>query len=155
KKDLRISLLVEQILDSTKILKLLEEEAKDDLEARARLDNVQELLNATLEFEEKSDDKSAQAYLEQVSLLTSLDDAKDIKNRVTLMTVHIAKGLEFNTVFMTGMEEGLFPLGEAQFSQEELEEERRLAYVGMTRAKDRLILTSAASRKLFGQTHWN
>lgn len=71
------------------------------------------------------------------------------------MTVHLAKGLEFPCVFMTGMEEGLFPLGEADFSQEELEEERRLCYVGMTRAKRLLGLTWAASRKLFGHSRWN
>lgn len=71
------------------------------------------------------------------------------------MTVHLAKGLEFPVVFLTGLEEGLFPLGDSQFQQEDLEEERRLAYVGMTRAKDTLFLTCAASRKLFGQVHWN
>ncbi len=153
---LTVSQMTQDILEKTKILKLLEEEAKTDLEASARLDNVQELLNATTEFEESSpNDKSTTAYLEQVSLLTTTDDKQDKRNKVTLMTVHIAKGLEFSCVFLTGMEEGLFPLGEAQFSQDELEEERRLAYVGMTRAKEQLFLTSAASRKLFGQTHWN
>src|SRR4029077_6561661 len=73
----------------------------------------------------------------------------------TLMTVHLAKGLEFPSVFLTGMEEGLFPMGESDFSQEELEEERRLCYVGMTRAKNQLQITWAASRRLFGHSRWN
>jgi DNA helicase-2/ATP-dependent DNA helicase PcrA len=95
------------------------------------------------------------AYLEQVSLMTHFDTVEDKKNAVTLMTVHIAKGLEFSTVFLSGLEESLFPLGEAQFDQDDLEEERRLAYVGMTRAKKNLFLTGATSRKLFGKTHWS
>ena len=134
--------------------KMGEEDAKSDREAAERLDNVQELLNATAEFDEASEDKSTAAYLAQVSLLTTSDDKQDKADKVTLMTVHIAKGLEFTSVFLTGMEEGLFPLGEAQFGQEELEEERRLAYVGMTRAKEQLYLTCAASRRLYGQTRW-
>src|SRR5581483_7322216 len=116
---------------------------------------VQEMLNATEEFQEKSEDKTVRAYLEQVSLITDLDLVDNRKNGVTLMTIHIAKGLEFPVVFLTGLEEGLFPLGEAQFDPEELEEERRIAYVGMTRAKDFLYLTSAATRRLYGQTRWN
>src|SRR4029077_17103426 len=80
---------------------------------------------------------------------------ENMTNRVTLMTVHLAKGLEFPFVFMTGMEEGLFPIGESDFSQEELEEERRLCYVGMTRAKKYMDLTWAASRCRFGHSRWN
>ena len=147
--------LLKNILHETKILSLLEENSKVDIENSVRLDNVQELLNATEEFEEKSELKTTAAYLEQVSLMTDLDSLGEKNNGVTLMTVHIAKGLEFPTVFLTGLEEGLFPLGEAQFDIDNLEEERRLAYVGMTRAKDELFLTAASSRKLFGQTHWN
>ena len=152
---LKASEMTREVLEKSGMLKILEEEAKNGLEAAARLDNVQELLNATAEFEEVSEDKSVAAYLAQVSLLTTTDDKQDKSNKVTLMTVHIAKGLEFTTVFLTGMEEGLFPLGEAQFGQDELEEERRLAYVGMTRAKEQLFLTCAASRRLYGQTRWN
>ena len=147
--------MVKRILDRTKILSTMEEEAKDDTDAASRLDNVQEMLNATEEFQEKSEDKTVRAYLEQVSLITDLDLVDNRKNGVTLMTIHIAKGLEFPVVFLTGLEEGLFPLGETQFDPEELEEERRIAYVGMTRAKDLLFLTSAATRRLYGQTHWN
>lgn len=155
REEITVSLLIKQVLNKTEMLEILEEESKSDLESAARLDNVQELMNATEEFEERSPDKTVQAYLEQVSLLSDIDAWDEGKNRVTLMTVHIAKGLEFPVVFLTGLEEGLFPLGEAQFSQEDLEEERRLAYVGMTRAKEHLFLTAAASRRVFGQTHWN
>lgn len=150
-----VSLILKKILEETKIVKILEEEAKNDFEAASRLDNVQELMNAAEEFEEKSESKDVASYLETVSLITDLDLGETKKDSVTLMTVHIAKGLEFPVVFLTGLEEGLFPLGDTQFSQEDLEEERRLAYVGMTRAKDHLFLTTAASRKLFGQTRWN
>ena len=155
KDTLRASEMTRDVLERSGMLKILEEDAKNDLEAAERLDNVQELLNATAEFDEASEDKSTAAYLAQVSLLTTSDDKQDKADKVTLMTVHIAKGLEFTSVFLTGMEEGLFPLGEAQFGQEELEEERRLAYVGMTRAKEQLYLTCAASRRLYGQTRWN
>jgi DNA helicase-2/ATP-dependent DNA helicase PcrA len=147
--------MLKKILDRTKIIVTMEEEAKNDTDAAERLDNVQEMLNATEEFEEKSQDKTVHAYLEQVSLITDLDLVDKRKNGVTLMTIHIAKGLEFPVVFLTGLEEGLFPLGETQFDPEELEEERRIAYVGMTRAKDRLYLTSAATRRIYGQTKWN
>ncbi len=150
-----VSKLLKQILSDTRILDLMKEEAKIDLEISGRLDNIQELMNATEEFEEKSKNKTASAYLEQVSLIAEYDATKDSNSTVTLMTVHIAKGLEFPVVFVTGLEEGLFPLGESQFDEEELAEERRLAYVAMTRAKDQLYLTASASRKLFGQTRWN
>ena len=146
---------VQEVLEQTQMLSILKEEARTDLDSAARLDNVQELLNAAEEFEEKSEDRGVRAYLEQVSLVTDMDSWDEKKDCVTMMTVHIAKGLEFPAVFLTGMEEGLFPLGESQFSQEDLEEERRLAYVGMTRAKNHLFLTSSASRRLFGQVHWN
>jgi DNA helicase-2/ATP-dependent DNA helicase PcrA len=80
---------------------------------------------------------------------------KEDTGAVTLMTVHLAKGLEFQRVFVTGLEEGLFPIGESAFDEKELEEERRLAYVAITRARERLTLTSAASRKIYGKSHWN
>ncbi|MBI4217568.1 MAG: UvrD-helicase domain-containing protein [Elusimicrobia bacterium] len=150
-----VSAILTEVFKKTGLFDILSEESKDDLEAAGRLDNIQELLNAAEEFEEKSSDRSVSAYLERVSLMTELDDSNKKELGVTLMTVHLAKGLEFPVVFLTGLEEGLFPLGDSQFQQEDLEEERRLAYVGMTRAKDTLFLTCAASRKLFGQVHWN
>jgi hypothetical protein len=80
---------------------------------------------------------------------------KGDEGAVTLMTVHLAKGLEFPIVYVTGLEEGLFPIGESAFDEKELEEERRLAYVAITRARELLTLTSAASRKIYGRSHWN
>lgn len=153
--NLTVFQLLETVLTKIRVLDLMKEEARNDLEAAGRLDNVQELLNAAEEFVERSEDKSTRAYLEQVSLMTNLDTVEEKKNGVMLMTVHVAKGLEFPVVFLTGLEDGLFPLGESQFDAEKLEEERRLAYVGMTRAKEKLILTCAASRRLFGQIRWN
>ncbi len=145
--------LTKQILDSTGYLKELE--VDPDSEAQARFQNVKEFLNAIEEYLERSEDKSTSGFLEQVSLVADSDDIESGPNYVTLMTVHLAKGLEFPSVFLTGMEEGLFPMGESDFSQEELEEERRLCYVGMTRAKNLLQITWAASRRLFGRSRWN
>ena len=119
-----------------------------------RAQNVKEVINAIEEYMERSEDKSTAGFLEQVSLVADSDDIETGPNYVTLMTVHLAKGLEFPCVFLTGMEEGLFPIGESDFSQEDLEEERRLCYVGMTRAKKLLHITWSASRRLFGHSRW-
>jgi DNA helicase-2/ATP-dependent DNA helicase PcrA len=94
-------------------------------------------------------------FLQEVSLMTDLDEWEEQGGSLTLMTVHLAKGLEFPAVFVTGLEEGLFPIGDAAFDQDELEEERRLAYVAMTRAEKRLYLTCAASRRIFGTPRMN
>ena len=145
--------LTRQILDATGYLKGLE--ADEDAEAQTRAQNIREFINAIEEYLERSEDKSAAGFLEQVSLVADTDEIESGPNYVTLMTVHLAKGLEFSNVFLTGMEEGLFPIGESDFSQEDLEEERRLCYVGMTRAKHQLQITWAASRRLFGHSRWN
>jgi DNA helicase II / ATP-dependent DNA helicase PcrA len=146
--------MIRQVLDATGYLKLLEGE--DDGESQVRAQNVRELVNAVEEYEERSSDKSTAGFLEQVSLVADSDEIESgATSYVTLMTVHLAKGLEFPFVFLTGMEQGLFPIGESDFSQEELEEERRLCYVGMTRAKKYLYLTWASSRRLFGHSRWN
>jgi len=145
--------MTNQILEATGYLKELE--GDDDSESQARAQNVREFLNAVEEYLERSEDKSTAGFLEQVSLVADSDEIESGPNYVTLMTVHLAKGLEFPCVFMTGMEEGLFPIGESDFSQEELEEERRLCYVGMTRAKNQLHITWTASRRLFGHSRWN
>ncbi|HVO32855.1 MAG TPA: UvrD-helicase domain-containing protein [Elusimicrobiota bacterium] len=142
-----------QILEATGYLRGLESD--DDAESQSRAQNIREFLNAIAEYEERSEDKSLTGFLEQVSLVADADEIESGPNYVTLMTVHLAKGLEFPAVFLTGMEEGLFPIGESDFSQEDLEEERRLCYVGMTRAKRRLHLTWSASRRLFGHSRWN
>ena len=145
--------MTSQILEATGYLKELE--CDDDAESQARAANIREFVNAVEEYLERSEDKSTSGFLEQVSLVADSDEIESGPNYVTLMTVHLAKGLEFPCVFLTGMEEGLFPIGESDFSQEDLEEERRLCYVGMTRAKNQLHLTWAASRRLFGHSRWN
>jgi len=145
--------MTSQVLEATGYLKNLESE--DDAESQSRAQNIKEFLNAVLEYQERSSDTSTAGFIEQVSLVADSDDIESGPNYVTLMTVHLAKGLEFPAVFMTGMEEGLFPIGESDFSQEDLEEERRLCYVGMTRAKQQLHLTWSASRRLFGHSRWN
>jgi DNA helicase-2/ATP-dependent DNA helicase PcrA len=118
------------------------------LQAQARIDNVNELLSVTKEFE------SLAEFLEEVALVSSADTSNN-GDAVTLMTLHAAKGLEFPVVFMVGMEEGVFPLARATFDAAEMEEERRLAYVGMTRAKEELVLTAARERLLYGNFQHN
>jgi DNA helicase-2/ATP-dependent DNA helicase PcrA len=147
--------VVRAVLETTGYWAHWEEQTDADPEAAARLDNLQELVNAAQDFEASSEDKSVGAFLERVSLAAAWDQVKEEGGAVTLMTVHLAKGLEFPVVFLTGMEEGLFPIGESAFDEKELEEERRLAYVGITRARQRLTLTSASSRKLYGRSQWN
>jgi DNA helicase-2/ATP-dependent DNA helicase PcrA len=151
--------LMTEILKESGYLDSLEEEAETDAEGAARLDNLQELVNAMREYEEgaKADGRAAtlEGYLEAVALQSDADAYDPDKPAVTLMTVHLAKGLEFPVVFLTGLEEGLFPIGAANSSPEDLEEERRLCYVGMTRAKDSLVLSYASTRRLFGEAYSN
>ena len=122
-------------------------------EARNRLDNLEQLL-AGME-EHFGSEGTLQEYLEQVALITDVDSYDPSLDRVTLMTLHAAKGLEFPVVFMVGMEEGLFPHSRSANSREELEEERRLCYVGMTRAMEKLYLTHARRRRIFGDYQFN
>jgi len=110
---------------------------------------------AVAQWRRDDGDKSIARFLQEISLLSDLDEWKDSGGTVTLMTVHLAKGLEYPTVFVTGLEEGLFPIGDTAFDQDELEEERRLGYVAMTRAKEKLYLTCAASRRIFGSPRMN
>jgi len=129
-----------------------------DKDAQSRMANLQELMNAMKEYEERRQDSgeepSLPGYLQEVSLITPTDEASG-RNGVTLMTVHLAKGLEFPVVFVTGLEEGLFPIGSSDAPDDELEEERRLCYVAMTRARKRLFATHAATRRLFGKMYAN
>jgi len=118
----------------------------------ARWENIQELLNAISEFTESgTEDRTLSTFLQEISLLTDADDSDPSENRVTLMTLHASKGLEFPVVFLCGMEEGLFPLASATQDRQELEEERRLFYVGATRAERLLMLSYARSRYRYGE----
>jgi DNA helicase-2/ATP-dependent DNA helicase PcrA len=122
-------------------------------EAKGRLENLEQLL-AGME-EHAAADGSLQDYLEQVALVTDLDNYDPSQQRVTLMTLHSAKGLEFPVVFMTGMEEGIFPHSRSGDAGEELAEERRLCYVGMTRAMQKLYLSHARRRRVYGTYQFN
>lgn len=146
--------LVSAILHETGYLAELEEEGTPD--ALSRVENLRELVSAAQDFTQRSEDTTLHAFLDMISLLTDVDEGlKDGGGKVTLMTLHMAKGLEFPVVFIAGMEEGLFPHGRAYTDPEELEEERRLCYVGMTRAMKRLILTTAVQRRLYGAESFN
>ena len=126
---------------------------KDDLESRGRLENVEELKSSILSYLENAEgEPSLSGFLDEIALYTDLDSRVDGDNCVTMMTMHAAKGLEFPQVFVVGMEEGLFPGNRAMSDPEEMEEERRLCYVAMTRAKEKLTLTNARQRTLYGRT---
>jgi len=130
-------------------------QAEGTPEAQSRLENLKELVTAAQEFVERSEEGGLQAFLDSVALIADIDEYAEGRGAVTLMTLHMAKGLEFPTVFMVGMEEGIFPHAYAMADERELEEERRLCYVGMTRAKRRLYLTSARQRRLYGSQSFN
>ena len=127
---------------------------KDDVESRGRLENVQELKSSILTYLENAEgtEPSLSGFLDEIALYTDLDSRADGDNCVTMMTMHAAKGLEFLQVFVVGMEEGLFPGNRAMGDGAEMEEERRLCYVAMTRAREKLTLTNARQRTLYGRT---
>ncbi len=146
----RTSDFIEMAIVETGYQAMLEAEGTD--EAYSRLENLRELVTVAQEFEETTGEESLEAFLQHLSLITDLDTWREEVDRLTLMTLHSAKGLEFPIVFLAGMEEGLFPHARAFEEQGGVEEERRLCYVGMTRAKDRLYLSYGRSRTIFGTT---
>ncbi len=130
--------------------------AETDPDAPDRKANLEELVNQVAAFSEEAPEPTLSAYLEDVALINDIDNMNESDDKVTLMTVHAAKGLEFKNVFLVGMEEGIFPGNQSIYGgPEDLEEERRLAYVAITRAKKRLFITRASSRMLYGQTGRN
>jgi len=143
-------LLVSVMEDSGYVRELQAEETHD---ARARIENLQELVGVSREYEGNEPESTLAGFLANVALISDLDSLDPDSSYVTLMTLHGAKGLEFSHVFLTGLEEGVFPHSRALTDMPELEEERRLAYVGVTRAMDRLFLTYAQRRALFGNTY--
>ncbi len=139
------------VCDRTGYVRALME--KNDLESQGRIENVQELASSIQSFlENEPENPTLAGFLDEVALYTDLDATDDSENAVIMMTMHAAKGLEFPYVYVVGMEEGLFPGNRAVGDDEEMEEERRLCYVAMTRAKEKLTLTSARQRMLYGRT---
>ncbi|MGM9928328.1 MAG: DNA helicase PcrA [Bacillus sp. (in: firmicutes)] len=153
---LSVTELVEEVLEKSGYKEMLK--AEKTLEAQSRLENLDEFLSVTQNFEAQSEDKSLVAFLTDLALVADIDklDEEDVpQDSITLMTLHSAKGLEFPVVFLLGMEEGVFPHSRSLLEEEEMEEERRLAYVGITRAEQDLFLTNAKMRTLFGRTSYN
>jgi DNA helicase-2/ATP-dependent DNA helicase PcrA len=153
---LSVTELVEEVLEKTGYREMLK--AEKSLEAQSRLENLEELLSVTKNFEETNEDKSLTAFLTDLALVAdidSMDDDNEKADSIVLMTLHSAKGLEFPVVFLIGMEEGVFPHSRSLTEEAEMEEERRLAYVGITRAEQTLFLTNAQMRTLFGRTNMN
>lgn len=152
-EDTSVSEYMKGILEDTGYVHELEE--SDEVEDESRLENIQEFLSAAQEFDKNSEDKSLGAFLEGIALISDLDSVKDDEHAVIIMTLHSAKGLEFPIVFITGMEQGIFPHVQSMEEKDEVEEERRLCYVGMTRAEEKLYLSYAYERMLFGKTQYN
>ena len=144
---------LEQVLDQSGYVRALE--AKNDMESRGRLENIGELKTTILKYMEETEEPSLSGFLEEIALYTDLDNLSEDDDKVVLMTLHSAKGLEFPYVFITGLEEGIFPGQQAIYEPTELEEERRLAYVGITRAKKELYISNSVSRMLYGRTQRN
>jgi len=145
--------VIDYILEKTGYMDELK--ADDTKESESRIENINEFIRAAREFIETSEDKSLESFLSGITLVSDIDTAGDIGESVVLMTLHSAKGLEFPVVFMAGMEEGIFPSSMSFIDEHELEEERRLCYVGITRAKERLFMTYARTRNLYGKPQYN
>ncbi|WP_373288503.1 DNA helicase PcrA [Lentibacillus kapialis] len=149
--------MVEAILERTGYEEMLKNEGS--LESQSRLENLEEFKTVTHDFEEGAEDKTLIAFLTDLALVADIDrvdeEEMDDEPKVTLMTLHAAKGLEFPVVFLVGMEENVFPHSRSMFDNEEMEEERRLAYVGITRAEQQLYLTHAKMRTIYGRTNMN
>ena len=153
KDDMNISDLIKEILRKSGYTKALEDE--NTIEAENRIENLDEFLTVAIEFEEEEAENGLSQFLEGITLSSDIDDLDEDADYVTLMTLHSAKGLEFPVVFLVGMEEGIFPGYKSISEPKELEEERRLCYVGITRAKEYLFLTCSRQRTIFGSTSYN
>ena len=153
KDDMNISDLIKETLRKFRYIKALEDE--NTIEAENRIENLDEFLTVAIEFEEEEAENGLSQFLEGITLSSDIDDLDADADYVTLMTLHSAKGLEFPVVFLVGMEEGIFPGYKSISEPKELEEERRLCYVGITRAKEHLFLTCSKQRTIFGSTSYN
>ena len=153
KDEINISELIKMTLKKTGYTQALEKE--NTIEAENRIANLDEFLTVAIEFEEEFAENTLSEFLEGITLSSDLDNMEETEESVTLMTLHSAKGLEFPVVFLVGMEEGIFPGYQSMMEPKELEEERRLCYVGITRAKENLFLTCSKQRTVFGSTSYN
>jgi DNA helicase-2/ATP-dependent DNA helicase PcrA len=151
--DQKPSQVIEDVLEKSGYIRALEEEGT--IKAQSRIENARELLSEAKEFEENHEESTLANFLEGITLKSDIDSWEDETDQVSLMTLHNAKGLEFPVVFVTGLEENVLPGWRALENDMEMEEERRLCYVGITRAKQRLYFTSASQRRLFGNTQNN
>src|SRR5881398_3610240 len=150
--ELPVAELVQRVLEQSGYLDALE--AERTIEAQGRVENLQELVGVAREYQENADEPSLSHFLQEISLYSDQDALREEESRVTLMTIHNAKGLEFRAVYLIGMEEGIFPHARS-IEEQGVEEERRLCYVGMTRAKELLTLTHASTRSLWGARGYN
>ena len=153
KDELSVSELIKETLKKSGYTKALELE--NTIEAENRIENLDEFLTVAIEFEEEEAENGLSQFLEGITLSSDIDNLEENEDYVTLMTLHSAKGLEFPVVFLVGMEEGIFPGYKSISEPKELEEERRLCYVGITRAKENLFLTCSKQRTIFGSTSYN
>ena len=152
KNSLSLPEFIAFVIEETGYLRELKQE--DTEEAESRIENLQELVNVARDFAPDEEDNILGEFLAQVALVSDLDETPDADNAVTLMTLHAAKGLEFETVFLAGLEEGIFPHSRSLNSNTEMEEERRLMYVGVTRAKQKLYISYAKRRQMWGETRY-
>lgn len=153
---LSVTELVDEVIEKSGYIEMLK--AEKSIEAQSRLENIEEFMSVTKNFENSNDDKSLISFLTDLALVADIDKLDEEGNQadsVVLMTLHSAKGLEFPIVFLIGLEEGVFPHSRSLAEEAEMEEERRLAYVGITRAEKHLYLTNAQMRTLFGRTNMN
>lgn len=152
-KEMSISELLERIIEDTGYVKELQIENTD--ESKARIENIDELISKVADYEMRTDEPTLSGFLEEVALIADIDNLDENSEYVSLMTIHSAKGLEFPKVFLCGLEEGLFPSMMSSFEPTEVEEERRLCYVAITRAMESLTITSARSRMIRGEFQYN
>ena len=152
-KELTLTELIDEILDTTKMK--YELEIEKTIEADTKIEHLEEFKTITKNFEENNGIVSLEDFLDSISLVSDAEEYNNNKEVITLMTIHSAKGLEFNNVFIVGLEEGIFPHTNSFENKEDLEEERRLCYVAITRAKKNLWLLNARKRVIYGQDQYN
>ena len=145
---LSLTEMINYVIEKTKYMEFLEQD--NTIYKEGRIENIKEFVSSASDYEETSGDTTLEGFLEHIALVNDAENFKDSMDKVTLMTLHLAKGLEYPVVFLTGMEEGLFPNPKVDYSKEDLEEERRLCFVGITRAMKKLFITYATNRRIYG-----